>query len=596
MDNKLPYTSTTTREFTFQFLEQITDHFSEKCIIGSGGFGVVYKGVLDDGEEIAVKKLLMPWLADQQFNNEFNNLAKAQHQNIIKLVGFCNHSSKEMVTYDGKQYYADVEERALCLEYLQGGSLDKHLSDESCGLDWQKRYNIIKGICDGLFYLHTAFEEPIYHLDLKPENILLDEDMAPKIGDFGLSKLLASRQTYSTKNIKGTYGYMPPEYIQRNKISNKYDVFSLGVIIIQIIAGREGYSRYGDMSSQEFVGHVHKKWAKRLKETMETPTFNEVRICLQTAIRCVEANREKRPTITDIVAELRKINSAESSHMDETFLTVAPEFDLKDLAAIKVVGKSVLLVRHKETGQFLTRKIIRGGSTNAHVRKQITLGLKISLSTKSESVVMSFHPICDCNGLISMLSEYMDGGSLADFIGTVGTIPERFLAAICKQVLEGLMYLHDEMHVIHRDLKPSKILINHTGEVKISSIFNVCAKVSSSLSRSDSFIGTFNYMAPERISGQAHDCLSDIWSLGLIIVECATGKFPYPPRESFYELLEAVVDQPSPSAPADQFSEEFCSFFSACMQKEASHRPSAQVLSVRGKKTLLCFVDSYSSL
>ncbi|XP_037423255.1 mitogen-activated protein kinase kinase 1-like isoform X2 [Triticum dicoccoides] len=145
-------------------------------------------------------------------------------------------------------------------------------------------------------------------------------------------------------------------------------------------------------------------------------------------------------------------------------------------------------------------------------------------------------------------------------------------------VLKGLMYLHHEKRVIHRDLKPSNILINHRGEVKISD-FGVSAIISSSSAQRDTFTGTFNYMAPERISGQKHGHLSDIWSLGLVMLECATGNFPYPPRESFYELLEAVVDQPSPSAPSDQFSPEFCSFISACIQKNAADRSSAQTLS-----------------
>uniref|UniRef100_A0A0E0IPS5 mitogen-activated protein kinase kinase n=1 Tax=Oryza nivara TaxID=4536 RepID=A0A0E0IPS5_ORYNI len=145
------------------------------------------------------------------------------------------------------------------------------------------------------------------------------------------------------------------------------------------------------------------------------------------------------------------------------------------------------------------------------------------------------------------------------------------------KVLKGLMYLHHEKHIIHRDLKPSNILINHMGEVKISD-FGVSAIIASSSAQRDTFTGTYNYMAPERISGQKHGYMSDIWSLGLVMLELATGEFPYPPRESFYELLEAVVDHPPPSAPSDQFSEEFCSFVSACIQKNASDRSSAQIL------------------
>nr|BBF89599.1 putative mitogen-activated protein kinase kinase 1 [Oryza glaberrima] len=240
------------------------------------------------------------------------------------------------------------------------------------------------------------------------------------------------------------------------------------------------------------------------------------------------------------------------------------QLSLDDLDAIKVIGKGssgiIQLVRHKWTGQFFALKVIQL-NIQENIRKQIAQELKISLSTQCQYVVAC----CQCfyaNGVISIVLEYMDSGSLSDFLKTVKTIPEPYLAAICKQVLKGLMYLHHEKHIIHRDLKPSNILINHMGEVKISD-FGVSAIIASSSAQRDTFTGTYNYMAPERISGQKYGYMSDIWSLGLVMLELATGEFPYPPRESFYELLEAVVDHPPPSAPSDQFSEEFCSFISA---------------------------------
>jgi len=129
---------------------------------------------------------------------------RLQHQNIIRLVGYCYEIAHKVMEYNGQYVYAGAEERALCFEYLQGGSLDKHLSDESSGLGWHTRYKIIKGICEGLHYLHNGSKDPIYHLDLKPANILLDKDMVPKIGDFGLSRLFDSTLTCTTKEIIGT--------------------------------------------------------------------------------------------------------------------------------------------------------------------------------------------------------------------------------------------------------------------------------------------------------------------------------------------------------------------------------------------------------
>ncbi|KAL0905939.1 hypothetical protein M5K25_024392 [Dendrobium thyrsiflorum] len=252
---------------------------------------------------------------------------------------------------------------------------------------------------------------------------------------------------------------------------------------------------------------------------------------------------------------------------------------LVDMDIVKVIGNgsagTVQLVRHKWTGQFFALKIIQM-NIQENVRKQIAQELRINLSSQSPLVVVCYQSFYD-NGAISIVLEYMDGGSLSDFLRKVGSIPEPYLAAICSQVLRGLIFLHHEKHIIHRDLKPSNILINHRGEVKISD-FGVSAVLASSSGLRDTFTGTYNYMSPERISGDKHGYPCDIWSLGLVMLECATGQFPYPPVDSFYEILEAVVDKPAPFAPPDQFSEEFCSFISTCVQKIPENRLSAKLL------------------
>ncbi|KAK1311633.1 Mitogen-activated protein kinase kinase 1 [Acorus calamus] len=216
-----------------------------------------------------------------------------------------------------------------------------------------------------------------------------------------------------------------------------------------------------------------------------------------------------------------------------------------------------------------------------NVRKQIVQELKINQSSQCPYVVVCYHCFYD-NGVISIVLEYMDGGSLSDLLKKVKTIPEPYLAAISVQVLKGLIYLHHQKHIIHRDVKPSNILINHRGEVKITD-FGVSAIVDSLSGQRDTFIGTCNYMSPERISANTYGYRSDIWSLGLTLLECAMGRFPYtsPDQDgwNYFELLAAVVDQPSPCAPPDQFSPEFCSFISACVQKDPKNRlPSQELL------------------
>ncbi|XP_030953031.1 mitogen-activated protein kinase kinase 2-like [Quercus lobata] len=261
------------------------------------------------------------------------------------------------------------------------------------------------------------------------------------------------------------------------------------------------------------------------------------------------------------------------------------QLSLADLDTIKVIGKGnggiVQLVQHKWTGQFFALKVIQMNIEESY-RKLIAQELKINQSAQCPYVVVCYQSFYN-NGVISIILEYMDGGSLLDFLKKVRTIPEPYLAAICKQVLKGLLYLHHEKHIIHRDLKPSNLLINHRGEVKITD-FGVSAIMDSTSGQANTFLGTYNYMSPERIVGGKYNSKSDIWSLGLVLLECATGQFPYSPSEqsegwaNFYELMEAIVEKPPPSAPSDHFSQEFSSFISACVQKEPKDRPSAHEL------------------
>ncbi|CAA0814249.1 Mitogen-activated protein kinase kinase 2 [Striga hermonthica] len=257
---------------------------------------------------------------------------------------------------------------------------------------------------------------------------------------------------------------------------------------------------------------------------------------------------------------------------------------LDDFEAIKVIGKGsggvVHLVRHKWTGQFFALKIIQMNVEEA-ARRHIAREIKINQSSQCPYIVVCYQSFYN-NGAVSLILEYMNAGSLADFLKKVHIIPEPYLAAICKQVLKGLWYLHHEKHIIHRDLKPSNLLINHTGEVKITD-FGVSTILASTSGLADTFVGTYIYMAPERISGSNYGYRSDMWSLGLVLLECAMGHFPYSPPnpqgwKAFYEIIDTIVDQPAPFAPPDVFSPEFCSFISACVQKDPKDRLSANEL------------------
>ncbi|VAI93123.1 unnamed protein product [Triticum turgidum subsp. durum] len=241
-------------------LRIITNHFSDTHKIGRGGYGEVYKAVYKK-EEIAVKLLdSAKEIDDKQFMNELSNHMKVQHPNIVRLVGYCNEVTSEYIEQkDGSSVFGKHIYKVLCFEYMHGTSLDKHLSGNSLGHDWPTHYQIIKGTCEGLCYLHCGCERPILHLDLKPANILLDKRKNPKIADFGLSRIYTTSRTHVKVigSVSGTTNYMAPEVRKEGVVSDKADVFSLGVTIIDVIGGSGGLETYREHGAKKFVEYVH---------------------------------------------------------------------------------------------------------------------------------------------------------------------------------------------------------------------------------------------------------------------------------------------------------------------------------------------------
>ncbi|XP_037487696.1 cysteine-rich receptor-like protein kinase 28 [Triticum dicoccoides] len=186
---------------SLETLRKITDNFSVHRIIGEGGFGTVYKGVIGN-KNVAVKKIMSSKTINQKlFRREVDTQMDVIHENVVRFLGLCSHTVETPVPNPESRGYilAEIRERLLCFEYVNNGSLDKYITDELRGLEWDIRYQIIKGICTGLHYLHV--EKRILHMDLKPANILLDNQMVPKITDFGLSRPVENPQTMTTNHF-----------------------------------------------------------------------------------------------------------------------------------------------------------------------------------------------------------------------------------------------------------------------------------------------------------------------------------------------------------------------------------------------------------
>ncbi|MED6115004.1 hypothetical protein PIB30_085997 [Stylosanthes scabra] len=243
--------------FELALIEAATNRFATENKVGQGGFGEVYKGILSDGQEIAVKRLTRS--SGQgviEFKNEVLVIAKLQHRNLVRLLGFC----------------LEDEEKILIYEYVPNKSLDYFLCDpqKRRELSWFQRKQIITGIARGILYLHEDSRLKIIHRDLKPSNVLLDSNMNPKISDFGMARIVAVDQNEeSTHRIVGTYGYMSPEYAMFGQFSVKSDVFSFGVMVLEIINGKQK----GNCSSEsESIDDIRKHVAGLGKMDRENAT------------------------------------------------------------------------------------------------------------------------------------------------------------------------------------------------------------------------------------------------------------------------------------------------------------------------------------
>nr|XP_051206697.1 probable LRR receptor-like serine/threonine-protein kinase At1g53430 isoform X4 [Lolium perenne] len=355
----------TPKPVTLHLLEELTNNFSPDRKLGGGTYGDVYLGEHKNGEKIAVKVLKEGLdLNDEEFQKEYHNLANLHHKNVVRLVGYCHETKREFVPYKDGMILSYKIKRMLCFDYMHKGSLGCFIYDEFNDRNWCTRYAIIKGICEGLEYLHEKLKPPMYHLDLKPANVLLDENMSAKIADFGVSRLFLEEKTRKTNSALGTLGYIPPEYINEGLISIKFDIFSLGVVIIKIMTGREGYFRIAEMSSQQFIELVHMDWMNRLQPISVHVYSVQVRRCIEIALSCVEADRHKRPSIGLIVSALNKTESCvqildalrndSASSINQLCPCITTDHKMLHLLKEKLISYQLCITDNRSKGRLVT--------------------------------------------------------------------------------------------------------------------------------------------------------------------------------------------------------------------------------------------------
>ena len=301
--------------FRYTDLQQATKGFSSK--LGSGGFGSVYKGVLPDASTIAVKMLDGLRQGEKQFRAEVSSVGMIQHVNLVKLIGFCCEGNNRLLVY----------------EYLPNGSLDVHLYQNSVTfLNWKTRYQIALGVARGLTYLHESCQEYILHCDIKPENILLDASFAPKIADFGMAKLVQRNFCRVLTTMRGTVGYLAPEWLSGVAITTKVDVYSYGMVLLEIISGRRNtYEQCTSCGHNDAYFHlqVANNLLKGAVQSLVDPKLSgdanmeQVERACRAACWCIQDKESDRQAMGEIVQILEGLREVDVPPLPKILLAVA---------------------------------------------------------------------------------------------------------------------------------------------------------------------------------------------------------------------------------------------------------------------------------
>ncbi|KAL3754915.1 hypothetical protein ACJRO7_002063 [Eucalyptus globulus] len=287
-------------------LDTATDHFNENRILGQGGQGTVYKGMLTDGMIIAVKKLKFVDTGQvEEFVNEIVILSQINHRNVVKLLGFCLESEMPLLVY----------------EFIPNGTLYQYLHGpaKEFPVSWEVRLRIANEVAGALSYLHFDVAKPVYHRDIKSSNILLDEKYRAKVADFGASRAITIDQTHLTTMVRGTFGYLDPEYYQTSQFTNKSDVYSFGVVLVELLTGEKPISQLRVEEGRNLASYfVISMEENRLFNVLDKEVLNhgekeEIIVVSNLAKRCLNPNGRYRPTMKEVVMELERVQSLRNS-------------------------------------------------------------------------------------------------------------------------------------------------------------------------------------------------------------------------------------------------------------------------------------------
>ncbi|KAK8916294.1 PTI1-like tyrosine-protein kinase [Platanthera zijinensis] len=338
--------NSTWRLYSYKELHVATNGFSEQHKLGEGGFGTVYWGKTNDGHQIAVKKLkTITSKAEMEFAVEVEILGRVRHKNLLALRGYCVGVNQRLIVYD----------------YMPNLSLLSHLHGQfarEMQLDWKKRMNVIIGSAQGLLYLHHEVAPHIIHRDIKAGNVLLDSNFEPLVADFGFAKLIPEGVSHMTTRVKGTLGYLAPEYAMWGKVSEGCDVYSFGILLLEIVTGRKPIERLPGGIKRTIT-----EWADPFIAADQLPNLvdprlrddfdeRELRRILHAAARCVQSEPDRRPTMRKVLSILQGTAAAADPVKNKRLADASADHD-ESCAAGQNVSPGVIRIQSVKYGEEL---------------------------------------------------------------------------------------------------------------------------------------------------------------------------------------------------------------------------------------------------
>ncbi|KAK9084916.1 hypothetical protein Sjap_025327 [Stephania japonica] len=532
----------------FSTVKAATNDFAAANEIGKGGFGLVYKGQLPNGQEVVVKRRsLCSNQGKEEFDNETVLAAKFHHMNLVKLIGFSEEG----------------EEKLLIYEFMPNASLDRFIydPDKHGVLDWETRLKIIKGIAEGLLHLHESSRDSGIHRGLKPSNILLDENLNPKMQTLVWQDSLMETKLTETLGAAGTVGYMAPEYAMDGNYSKKSDIYAYGAVVLEIVTGVNKLS-FDKAQPEHFLTSAWRHWIEGTTLQFIVPKLRvgneyveEVVKCFHIALACVQDKPADRPFMEDVVTELHNnFVGLKSPKMPLSFLSAkcdpylremfwqmvsanAPSQTTAPSASSQTTAPSASSNTTVPDGQQVAVKRLLNHSNHGKIQfdSEIVSAAKVQhrnlvkllgfcLEGEEKLLIYEFLP----NGSLDRFMHGFAHSSLSLYIQlSVCDLDWETRLQIVIGIAEGLLHLHDGSResIIHRDLKPSNILLDENFNPKITD-FGLARLLVGDLTHemTDTIAGTFGYMAPEYGSCGNYLKKSDVYAFGVLLVEIVTGR------------------------------------------------------------------------